>query len=230
LASKGIRTATNNLIRHYEENYNFDLSDIDLDRLKNIAKEIVNNIPDHVYHRISFSDFWSLLNNPEKTPRRMSASTVYLSQDELEKTCIRTGRDLSLKLEHFGCPVPFVYYNPFEGEEDELIKKEITRMYVGDELKKRFGDLCPDEMETYDLAIFRGGSYANEHEIFYVLSEEDKRTIGEKIVEIIVPPNFSLGGTKENVGYGGIPELKEVCRLEIPEDNYAIEKFYEERG
>jgi len=227
LASRGIKTETNRLINLYKDKYGLKMSDIDLKRLRNIAKEIVDDIPDYVYHRISFGDFWGMMSNPENTPRRLSTSSVYLSVKELEKNCIRSGRDLSLKLEHFGCPVPYVYYNPFEGEENSTIKEYITRMYVAEELKNRFGNLCPDEIETYDVAIFNSERYANEHEIQYILTEENKRDIANKIVEIIIPPNYKLYGSKENVGHSGIPELKEKCRLEVPEDNYAIERFYE---
>ena len=234
LASKGIKTAfginksdqrIQNIIKYYKNVNkwydNLDFSQEELDRIDNIAQDIIDNIPEYTYHRVNWVDFMNMVLKPENTPRILSTSSIYLTQYQLEKTCIRSERDVSIKLKHWGCPVPLIYDSPFEDEEFSNVKEDIMKELIVEKLHKKYKKLCPNDLTKRDIHI--GGNYRVEHEIFQVLS--DKTNLADKVEEIIVNPSYNLYGIKYGLKSIGHPELIEKVRFEKPEDEYELEQY-----
>jgi len=204
--------------------FDTQISDAKIKNIQKIAKNIVNTIPDQVYHRVNLVDYMNMVLKPENTPRRLSASTIFLSEHQLEKGCPRTERDLSIKMTHIGCPIPKIYKSPFKDEKAMFAKEEILKRFMLFELSKKYGKYCTSDIELRDVII--GGNYPEEHEITYINPMTGENLV-KNTVEIIASPRMKLWGVRGNLEHLGYPGLLNKVRHETPEDSDEINRFLE---
>lgn len=149
---------------YFKENLEKRVSSKDRKEIREMAIKEINRIPDVLYHKVPKTNVAQLLKD-----KKFRSSPVYTSTEFIPVCQMYIGnREVTLKLKRpkGSCPFPAIYGNPLGLEKYDPFKNALLLIYLNEELKKKYGDVCSTfGPEDSGIMIYPSSQMASEKEI-----------------------------------------------------------------